>query len=216
MATGDQADFVRRLRGLLPAGWFPTTPASGETEQAPVLVGMLSGFGAILSGVWTWFAQVATFSRLSSSTGEAVDLWAADYFGTLGLARQDGETDDAYKARILLAFSFVRNTRAAVQSAADNASGVSVTLIEPMRAMDTHAMASLASPASGGGYGYGYPGLRYGSLVGGQFYAEAKVPRALFPAVFAALETTKSAGVIAYARLIDTAIMDTDFGGDIA
>lgn len=36
--------------------------------------------------------------------------------------------------------------------------------IDPTFAEDTHALASLAAPSAGGGYGYGTPGLRYGSL----------------------------------------------------
>lgn len=199
--TGSQTDFARRLRGLLPGGWFPLPPASGGTEQAPVLVGVLNGFGAALAAVWTLLGQVQSQTRLATASGIFIDAFADDYFGVGGLPRQSGETDAAYAARIKASLIAQKNTRAAVSAAVAAVAGAPPTIIEPMNANDCHATASAASPAVGGGYGYGCAGLRTGTLTGGQFFLIAGNPGgAALNAIYAAVESAKAEGVIAWTQ----------------
>ncbi|OAG73507.1 levanase [Gluconobacter japonicus] len=146
MSTGDQNDFVRRLRGLLPRGWFPDPVATGSTEQAPVLVGILSGFGSALAGAWTLLQQVRSSTRLSTSTGSVLDLAANDLFGVGQFPRTSGEADASYLARIKAALVARKNTRDAVASAVAAAGATSAQIIECWNAADCGSYAP-ARPA---------------------------------------------------------------------
>lgn len=141
MSTGDQSDFVRRLRGLLPRGWFPDPVATGSTEQAPVLVGVLSGFGNALAGAWTLLQQVRASTRLSTSTGSVLDLAANDLFGAGQFPRVTGEADAAYLARIKASLIAKKNTRSAVSAALTAAGASGSQIIETWNAADCGAYA---------------------------------------------------------------------------
>jgi len=200
MSTGDQADFARRLRALLPTGWFPPAPAAGETEQAPVMNGILQGFGSVFAWIWGLFTGVDAATRLATCTGAFVDMFADDYFGVGLFPRATSETDAAYIARIRAALIATRNTRAAISAAVQGVTGTAPTIIEPMKADDTHALGSTSAPAAGGGYGYGTPGLAYGSLYGGQFFVSATLGSATTATVNTAINQVKAQGVIAWVK----------------
>jgi hypothetical protein len=156
---------ARRLRTMLPQGWFAAPPATGQAETAPVLNAVLLGLGAVLSAAYGLIQYVGLQGRAATATDSNLDLIAADFFGTGGLARAGTETDAAYRTRIRAALFPALGTRAAVIEAITLASGSApLAVIEPMDATDTKGRGSAASPASGGGYGYGASGLRYGSM----------------------------------------------------
>lgn len=164
MATGDTPDFVRRLRGLMPQGWFPAPPALGQPETAPVLVGILTGLASQWSYVWSLLSYVGLQSRLATTTGSNLELTAQDYFGAGAFPRLTGETDAAYITRIMAARLPNRGTRPALTAALASLTGAAPTILEPRNATDTKGWGSTAVPAGGGGYGYGVAGgMRYGS-----------------------------------------------------
>ncbi|GBR44238.1 hypothetical protein [Neokomagataea thailandica] len=173
-SLGSIDDFSRRLRQLLPTGWFPDAPNDGEAENAPVLVSFLKGFGCILAGIWEQIQTLYLCSRLQTASGFFVDMMSEDYFGRGGLPRHIQEHDADYRQRIRQNMLADRNTRLAVSSALLVATGQEPTIIEPMNAADCHALGSSAQPGCGGGYGYGTSGLRYGGQ-SGQFFIETSL-----------------------------------------
>ncbi|MCQ9154065.1 hypothetical protein [Acidomonas methanolica] len=200
---GSAQDFARRLRVLLPSGWFPAPPQDLQTEQAPVLAAMLLGFGSVLAGFWALIGAVAGQTRLATMSGPFLDMAAADFFGTDDVLRQAGESDAAYRARIAASLVATRNTRAAVSAAVQGVTGMAPRVIEAMNAADCHAFGAANAAAAGGGYGYGAAGLRYGSLTGGQVFIEAGVAsgaEASVQMVAAAVARVKAAGVTAWIR----------------
>lgn len=197
MSTGDQSDFVRRLRGLLPRGWFPDPVATGSTEQAPVLVGILSGFGNSLAGAWTLLQQVRASTRLSTSKGTVLDLAANDLFGIGQFPRASGETDAVYLARIEAALIAKKNTRFAISAALAAAGATQTQIVECWNAADCGAL--LPAGASRGLGGYGTPALRYSGRPG-QFFLETAVTSDVLPIVRKSVVQTKAAGVVAWIR----------------
>ncbi|GBR15630.1 hypothetical protein [Gluconobacter frateurii] len=212
MSTGDQSDFVRRLRGLLPRGWFPDPVATGSTEQAPVLVGILSGFGSALAGAWTLLQQVRSSTRLSTSTGSVLDLAANDLFGVGQFPRTSGEADASYLARIEAALIAKKNTRSALSAALTAAGATQSQIVECWNAADCGAL--LPAGATRGLGGYGASALRYSGRPG-QFFLETAVTADVLPIVRKSVVQTKAAGVVAWIRNIDPTVLKSDFGGDI-
>lgn len=201
MATGDQNDFARRVRQLLPFGWFPDPPAANQSEKAPVLNGVLQGIGNILSWVYDLFGQVNLQMRLATATGSFLDLIAYDFFGD-ALPRASGETDAAYRKRIQEALVAQKNTRTAITEALQDLTGQTPIVVEPTSASDCKGLGSTAAPAAGGGYGYGVAGLYYGGLNGGQFFVTTKQGNAAsVAAIYAAINNVRAEGVTAWVKV---------------
>lgn len=172
MADTSQNGFALRVRRLLPDGWFPAAPAAGEEEKAPVLNALLQGFGSVFAWVWDLLGWTNQQARLATMTGAFLDMFAADFFGT-GLPRKQGESDDEYRKRIQEALFPSLGTRPDVENTIRYEAGQAERVIEPRNATDCKGLGSAASPAIGGGYGYGAPGLRYGSrMVPFQLFAQ--------------------------------------------
>lgn len=209
-----QDQLAIRLRNLLPVGWFPSPPATGEPEQAPVLNGLLQGAASVLQWVWELFQQVYSQQRLETATGGMLEIYAGDFYGS-NLPRETAETDDAYRARIKATLFPMLGTRSSIENALTEAWGDKWLFIEPRNASDTKGLASLASPAVGGGYGYGTSGLRYGSrLVPFQgFVFLTSTPTFLPPAtVTAAVEKIRAGGVMIW---MGGSASLTDFEGEV-
>ncbi|WP_155723310.1 hypothetical protein [Gluconobacter potus] len=223
------SQFANRLRALLPDGWFPSPPASGETEQAPVLNAMLQGCGAVFQFAWSLLQYVYPQQRLATATGAMLDIYAQDFFGS-ELPRETGETDDAYRARIEAALVPLRFTRPAIEAAIADSWDDSWALVEPRNANDTKGMATAASPAIGGGFGYGTnleagytaeigdPTLRYGSLLvpfQGFILLKDAPTNAPPDTVCAEIEKTRAGGVVFWISGGMNGLPVGDFGQDI-
>ncbi|WP_459987436.1 hypothetical protein [Komagataeibacter kakiaceti] len=154
--------FARRIRMLLPLGWFPAAPATGEAESAPVLNAMLQGFGCMFAWIWAMLAGTNDQTRLATMSDAFLDMFAADFFGAT-LTRGQGESDSAFRTRIEEALFPSLGTRPDVVNVITDETGAPGRVIEPRNAADCKGLATTARPAAGGGYGYGAPGLRYGS-----------------------------------------------------
>lgn len=208
------ANFATRVRSLLPAGWFPPLPGPGETEQAPVLNGMLQGIGSVLSAAWGLLSGVYAQQRLATATGGMLDVYSEDFFGD-GLPREADETDDAFRVRIKAALFPILGTRSSIETALQSAWPDAWSYVEPRNANDTKGIGASDSPALGGGYGYGSQGLRYGSLnVPFQgFVTLSGTPTFVPPtAVLTAINKVKAGGFLIWVGGNASA---TDFGGDI-
>ncbi len=189
---GDVADFVSRLRRVLPARWF------GDT--APITDAVLSGFGVAWSAVYTLIEVVRAQARLLTSSGGFVDSFAQDFCGA-ALPRRSGESDASYIQRIGYELLRPRGTRTAMTTAMLQLTGQPAIVFEPARPMDTGGYAT-------GGAGYGVAG-GYGNLkLAYQSFLKVRRPHG---AGIAQLAGYRTGGVLAYGSLalVQTGVPDS-------
>ncbi len=142
--TGDQADFLRRLRTVLPARWFP--------DVAPVLDSLLSGLASGWTVIYGSLQFVRAQTRIATASGVWLDIIGRDFFG-LSLSRRPDEGDTSYRRRIQLELFRERGTRAAVTGVLSDLTGRSPVIFEPARTTDTGGYGSPAAAATGLSYG---------------------------------------------------------------
>jgi hypothetical protein len=189
---GDTDDMQRRLRAMLPAGWFG--------DDTPVLDQLLQSLGAGFSAFWTLLQDVTAQSRIATAWGGFLDLIAADFFGA-ALVRFPDEQDDAFRSRIRETLLRPLGTRAAITSALVALTGQTPIIFEPARTSDTGGYTV-------GGIGFGMAG-GWGSLIlPFQFFITVVRPRG---AGIANLAGYGSGGVPAYGNLAlqETGISDS-------
>lgn len=131
MATGDIHDFIQRIKNQSLAPFFG--------ENTPNLDAFLNAFAA--SGVFIYQLKefVKKQDRISTATGEFLDLAAKDYFGEQ-LQRRDGENDDTYRKRILANLLLERATRIGLYNALLTLTGRAPILFEPWNPIDSNAL----------------------------------------------------------------------------
>ena len=173
MATGDQTDFVSRLRATLPGGWFANT-ATGQVSQTPILDALLTGLGSAWAGVYGLLAYATNQTRIATATDSFLDMIAEDFFA-LGLVRLPQETDAAFSARIRANLLPDAVTRAALIARVTMLTGRAPVIFEPSYADDTGGYGHTGMTA-GTRLGYGVAG-GYGSInLPGQFFITAYRP----------------------------------------
>lgn len=139
-----------RIAAALPASWFP------DQADAPILWGILTGFGAIWAPIYSLLAWVTLQTRIATATGANLDLISLDFFGS-GLPRRSGESDSAFEARIERELFRPKGTRAALVRELADLTGQTPRIFEPRLTSDTGGYTA-------GGVGYGAGG-GYGSLL---------------------------------------------------
>ena len=145
---GDQADFVARLKAVLPRNWF--------TDVAPVLDSLLVGLGAAWSGTYSLLRFVQAQARISTASGTFLDLASDDFFGG-NFTRFSGEVDAVFRGRLHRNILRARGTRQSLLDALQDLTGRSAAVFEPARPGDTGGYST-------GGLAYGTAGA-YGSLL---------------------------------------------------
>jgi hypothetical protein len=98
-------------------------------------------------------------TRISTATDNWLDIIALDFFGS-NLARQSGESDNSFRARILGALLRGAATRPAISACLQVLTGCEPRIFEPARCADTGSYSTLANGAlpSGCGLAYGIAG----------------------------------------------------------
>ena len=130
MATGDTSDITSRLQEGSPRNWF------GDWSQAPIIGALFSGMAAVFSVTYTLIQFFRAQTRLDTSTGGWIDLWAADFFGGT-LPRKVNESDPSYIARIKYNIFQQRATRPAMIRVLTQLTGRAPIIFEPNRPLDT-------------------------------------------------------------------------------
>lgn len=182
MATGDQADFQSRLLGLLPAGWF--------ANDAPVLNTVLAGISNVLAAIYLLIAFTRSVTRLATSQGAFVDLWANDHLGT-SIVRLPQETDTAFKARTQWTITAPRGTKAALEEMLEFLTGNAPRVIEPANTGDTGGWAGPLGTEGGGRFAWDDGS----GTVGAGAWGSLLLPYQLFITVFRpALQASASLG----------------------
>ena len=149
--VGDLADFVCRLRAVLPKRWF--------AEQSPNLQSVLTG----MATPWVWLYSVINYvigqTRLLTATEDWLDLISNDYFGPL-LKRKPNEFDISYRNRIRLALLQEAATRTGVSAGVTALTGVTPLIFEPANCSDSGAYGGISagSAVTGTGLAYGLAG----------------------------------------------------------
>jgi hypothetical protein len=155
---GDAADMATRLQRVLPNNWF--------NSAAPLLNAVLLGLGSAWASIYALIGAVRSQARLVTASGNFLDLAAVDFFGG-GLPRWPDESDAAYLIRIQQELLRPRGTRAALNLALTELTGLAPMIFEPALTSDT------------GGYSLG--GVGY--CVGGG-YGNLELPFQAFITVF--------------------------------
>ena len=149
MAVGDQSDIYRRLRGYLPP-WF------GDEADTPIINGVLNGLAYGGSYVYGLLSYARLQTRIKTATDGWLDMIAADFFGN-ALPRAANQSDESFRARILINLLRERATRAGLIKVLQDLTGRMPIVIEPSRPVDTGAY-------GGPAIGYGIAGA-YGSML---------------------------------------------------
>lgn len=146
MATGDQSDFLARLKATLPS-WFG--------DSSPILNAVLSAFAWAASFVYGLITYATLQTRIKTATDDFLDLLSADFFGA-ALPRKTNETDAQFRARILVYLFRERGTRGALKTILQSLTGRTPRIFEPFNPLDCGGY-------NIGGVGYDVAG-GYGSL----------------------------------------------------
>ena len=161
MATGDQADFLRRIKAVLPARWMP--------DVSPILDGVLSGAASAFASSYALLAYTKAQARRLTASGIWLDMASGDFFAT-HLMRRTNETDSSLSQRIGLEMFREKGTRDGMIRALTDLTGNVPSVFEPALTTDTGGYTV-------GGIGYGVAG-GYGSLLlPFQFFLTAYRPR---------------------------------------
>ncbi len=196
--TGDADDMRFRIRRLLPVKWF------GDEGTTPILDALLTGIGTAFAAIYALITFTRLTARLTTSAGMFIDLWAQSWFGTTAFPRQAGETDAVYIARIKANLFLVKATRPSLVATMTAATGVAPVVLEPQRVIDTGGLATLATPAMGGGGGYDVGGIYYGSLLfPGAFFVTTATGPLTDTQSYANIAAALPAGVVAWSDLTD-------------
>jgi hypothetical protein len=151
MATGDQTDFVARIKRVLPTGWF------GEPGSTPYLDGLLAGCASALAWLYAWITFAALQTRLATASGEFLDYLCSDFLGN-AIARQTAETDAAFRIRIRKQILEPRVTRSALLAEVLQITGIPGVIFEYANPTDTGGWLDPAAPTTFQGLAYGQAG----------------------------------------------------------
>ena len=135
MATGDVTDFGRRMRAMLPRGWWG--------DSSPIRDAVLAALGTDWAATYGQAVYAKQQTRIATATDTNLDAISGDLLGT-GLPRLIGETDTAYRARIKANVLAPKATRAAMIRALTLLTGKAPLVFEPARASDTGGYATLS------------------------------------------------------------------------
>lgn len=128
MAIGDENDVRSRLDQTLPP-WF-------NADETPVLDGLLSAYANIGSFLYSQSAYVELQTRISSATGDNLELIANDFFGPRNFQRYPNESDANYRNRIKASVLRERATRRGMVNIITMLTGFAPIIFEPSRGAD--------------------------------------------------------------------------------
>lgn len=141
MVSVSAADMLRRLKSLIPNGWF--------RDIAPMRDVVLGGLSDALVWINGQAQVVRAGTRRLGTTGWLLDIDAYGFFGT-ALLRRSGESDDAWRLRYTNEIFRPRVTRAAVTRALSDLTGKSASILEFWNAGDCGAYNNGTLAYSGG------------------------------------------------------------------
>ncbi len=130
----DGPGFAQRLIALTPAQWT----SNAAKQPGGVLYGLLEAIGEELSLLEEGLVYGQQSVYLTQATGSALDLAAYDFFGST-LLRSPGETDNAFRTRVLAALFQPLATEEAIYNALTALTGQAPRILMPWSPADTGA-----------------------------------------------------------------------------
>lgn len=203
--AGSQSDIFNRLNSLLPSKWF--------TGSTPIKDAVLQGIAATLAQVYALYAYAVLQTRIATLTDAWLDIASNDYFGA-NLARNAGESDARYRARIQANLFPARTARPAMVAALTKLTGRAPVVIEPTNPADTGAYGVSTS-------GYGAAGCYGSMLLPFQCFIKAYrpmtsgIPNVAGYGVSTAGYSTPSQGEYASLSMVTGSIQDADINAVI-
>lgn len=141
--TGDQDDFMTRLRRTLPP-WF------GDMTAVPVLTAVLTGIAWLHASLRSWIAFAARQIRLATADGEFLDALAVDFLGDR-IIRRTGENDPSFRRRVSREILRPKVTRQAMSDNLADLTGYVPDTFEPFNATDSKGWNTAPAAWNGGG-----------------------------------------------------------------
>jgi hypothetical protein len=139
----NQSDIFSRIKKLLPSRWFG--------EDTPILDSVLNSLAAGWIGFFNLLAYVVSQTRIGTAFDRWLDLIASDFFG-YRVQRRTNESDDSFRARIILELIKDRCTRQALFQSLLEATGRPPTIFEPANPGDAGCYGLTASGEGTAGY----------------------------------------------------------------
>src|SRR4051794_4786245 len=148
---GNVSDITRRLRAVLPVGWFG--------DDVPVLDTLLAAVARGWTVVHDSVRYASDQGRIETASGYWLDAIGSDFFGTR-LRRRREEPDDAFRNRLSQDLLRERGTRRAIRQVLLDLTGREPEVFEPALCQDTgsYGRASRGSVVPGQGLAYGAAG----------------------------------------------------------
>lgn len=200
MATGDQGDFLSRIKSTLPT-WF--------SDSTPILDALLAGLSQAWANIYALYLYAQLQTRIKTATDGWLDLIAGDFFGTR-ILRRANQTDASFRAMIIANLFRERATRAALIQVLTELTGRAPVVIEPQRPADTDAY---GVPTTG----YGVAGYYGSKLLPSQAFliayrpATAGIPNiAGYSNAPAAYGTPSQGGMYGSLSMIQGQVTDAD------
>lgn len=130
----NQAGFTQRLVKLVPQQWY----SDAAKQPGGVLWALLNAVGGQTAFVQGVILYAFNATRIGTATDTALDYCSQDYFGS-NLPRYAGETDPAYRVRILAALFNPALTTPAISNAIKKITGTAPIISEPWNIYTTGA-----------------------------------------------------------------------------
>jgi hypothetical protein len=124
----DSSLIARRLRGLIPYGWFD--------DAAPIRDAVLGGIADGVQAVRNVLLTAKDGTRRATTTGWLLDIDAFGFLGT-NLLRRATETDDSFRSRYIGEINRERGNRRAITQALFDLTGRAPVIVEPWNVGDT-------------------------------------------------------------------------------
>lgn len=128
------AQFAARMAALIPNGWA----SAAAKQNGGVVYALLETAGTQTSFLLKSLTYALGSTRIQTAVNGELDLAGEDFFGDQ-LLRNQNETDDSYRARLLANLPPQGATRPAIVNALEALTGVLPRVIEPWQVNDTGA-----------------------------------------------------------------------------
>ena len=198
MATGDQNDFVRRLKSVLPVQWF--------NDSNPKLDAVLNGLASALSWAYQLYAYAVLQTRILTATDGWLDIIANDFFGER-IKRQAWQTDEDFLNIIRINLFRERGTRQAIIKVLEDLTGNTPKIIEPSRPQDCggYSMPCMGYGVAGAGIPYvgGYASTvsGYSTPSRGKYASYSELTSVTDAQIYAAVASVKMEGTAVWVRI---------------
>lgn len=154
MTTGSSLDIVQRVKNVIPRKWW--------SWVAPIRDAIIGGLSDIASWSYNLIIYARAQSRLATSYGIWLDIFAFDFLGPFLI--RNGAQDDTFRRIIRSTILQERVTRPGMVNAITMLTGNAPMIFEPWNTADTGAYTGLPGTPRYGSMGYNVGQGGYGNM----------------------------------------------------